>query len=199
MRVEIIEHTSLKPCITAARTCYDSFKHASKVKDEALLKKIIASGHDSILEHWSCTFYVEGISRACSHQLVRHRHASYAQRSQRYVEEDNLKCVVPESISKYQTVRQVIDDCYTHYLLLLAAGAPKEDARYILPQGWETSLTVTMNARGLRHFFSLRCCEKSQWELRNLAEEMLRKCKIVAPVIFEGAGKQCGSCKEKCK
>ena len=167
------------------------------------LKQALASHHDSVLEHWSATFAISGISRACSHQLVRHRIASYSQQSQRYVKMNGFEYVTPESIDKAS------DDVFNEFLSLMDAidrtyqsfierGIPEEDARYVLPNACCTNIIVTMNARSLRYFFKLRLCRKSQWEIRELATKMLSLVKEVSPTLFKNAGPSCvsGGCPE---
>jgi thymidylate synthase (FAD) len=154
------------------------------------------------LEHASFTFGIEGISRVTTHQLVRHRIASYSQKSQRYVEETGFQCVMPPSIEDepeaMDVFRETVDRCRYAYLKLREMGISKEDARYLLPSGGETKIVVTMNARELLHFFSLRCCYRAQWEIRAMAVEMLRLCRKTAPLIFHNAGPAClrGPCPE---
>jgi thymidylate synthase (FAD) len=153
-------------------------------KARQIIRRVTSYGHMSVIEHASFTFSIEDVSRALTHQLVRHRIASYTQQSQRYVPYDTLKTL--ERISEA-------------YNKLLEMGIPKEDARYILPNAAKTNIVVTMNARELRHFFNLRCCMRSQWELREVAVEMLRQVKQVAPSLFENAGPTCvefGYCPE---
>jgi thymidylate synthase (FAD) len=158
----------------------------------------------SVIEHASFTFSIEDVSRALTHQLVRHRIASYTQQSQRYVRYDTLKSyVVPPSITANPEAEKIFDETLERisetYNKLLNMGIPKEDARYILPNAAKTNIVVTMNARELRHFFNLRCCMRSQWELREVAIEMLRQVKRVAPSLFENAGPTCvefGYCPE---
>lgn len=208
MRVELIAHTPDpdKICATAARLCY-SPRGASDLIDYGInangLKHVIASGHESVIEHATFTFSVEGVSRALSHQLVRHRVASYSQQSQRYVTMKNPSYVIPESIKGcgtgvIRTYVGIMDKLTTMYNSLIDLGIPPEDARYILPNACATNIVVTMNARELRHFFSLRCCNRAQWEIRELADKMLELCKDVAPIIFEDAGASCvrGCCPE---
>ena len=175
-------------------------------EDLKALGHALASGHESVLEHATFTFAIEGISRACSHQLVRHRMASYSQQSQRYVKMDGFDYVTPTSISGSSiplSVSHLYDDMMRRlqqvYLGMIEAGIPEEDARYILPNACKTNLIVTMNARELRHFFSLRCCERAQWEIKQVAERMLALVREVAPTLFEDAGPQCmklGYCPE---
>ena len=183
-------------CGTAAAICTDSKKVMSA------LEHSVGSGHTSVLEHAVFTFRVEGISRVTLAQLTRHRMASYSVQSQRYVKMDDPEFVVPDSIknSTYCTEYSVMmKDCMNLYQRMLKEGIPAEDARYIIPQSVTTKLYMTMNARELLHFFSLRCCNRAQWEIRELADEMLRLCKEKAPKIFENAGPGCvrGKCPEK--
>jgi len=210
MYVQLLTYT---PCpeaaaATAARLCYSSttieqiFERRSE-DHAALLAKILDLGHFSVLEHSSFTFGIEGISRACSHQLVRHRIASFSQQSQRYVAvQERFAAVTPPSIAQNpllaERFEQFLDDCHLLYGELLAAGIPAEDARFVLPNAAETKLVMTMNARELRHFFALRCCRRAQWEIRAMATEMLRLCMQVSPLLFAGAGPGClaGACPE---
>ena len=158
---------------------------------QKFIRKLIRAGHESVLEHASFTFYISEISRACSHQIVRHRIASYSQKSQRYEEEEEGKFIVPESISKnmdsmllsdYLGCINVAEDIYHG---LCENGVPPEDARYILPQAISTTLIMTMNARELRHFFKLRLSKHAQWEIRELAKSMLDIVYAIAPSLFE--------------
>ena len=161
-------------------------------KDKALklLKNIVDKGHGSVLEHCVFTFSIEGISRACSHQLVRHRIASYSQQSQRYVDGSKFNYVIPPEIEKNENYKKAFNDFMKQtmnlYNGLVALGIKKEDARYILPNATTTNIVVTMNARELLHFIELRSSPRAQWEIRELAQEMLRQLKEVAPVIFSG-------------
>ena len=156
----------------------------------------LEKGHVSVIEHASFTFSLEGISRACSHQLVRHRLASYTQQSQRYVElQDPDTFVIPETIQENPEAQKIFQNLlkaqFETYQKLIAMGIPKEDARFILPNATRTNIMVTMNARELLHFFALRCCERTQWELRTVAWEMLTLVKKKAPLIFSTAGPSC--------
>ncbi len=144
-------------------------------------------GHLSVFEHISFTFAIEGISRACSHQLVRHRMFSFTQQSQRYVKEADFPYIIPDSIKKnegalrkYETLMEQIGRVYNE----LAESVPLEDARFVLPNATETKIVATSNARELMHFFKLRLDVAAQWEIRNLAKEMFNKVNIVAPLIF---------------
>lgn len=195
----------------AARVCYSDISAFCLLKRESatlsanLLKELRLSGHHSPFEHASFTFGVDGLSRVASHQLVRHRIASFSQQSQRYVKMDgdgNIGMVTPPSIADSPEAlelfaRQAQSACEA-YKKLLSMGIPAEDARFILPHGWETCLVLTMNARELHHFFNLRLCRRAQWEIRELARLMLIECRNAAPVIFETAGPSClaGGCLE---
>ena len=195
-------------CGIASKTCVSDHIPTDDEDVTRSLEMATASGHTSVLEHWSATFAIEGISRACSHQLVRHRMASYSQQSQRYVRMDGFEYVVPKSIREnpiayddYMTVMRDLKEWYEVFVSKEEGyGIPEEDARYILPNACCTNLVVTMNGRELLHFFNLRCCTRAQWEIRELAERMLELVKEVAPVIFETAGPSCvklGRCPEK--
>ena len=217
MKVELIAHTPNPDyvCATASQTCvWPDIPKGGNVMLKSL-KHALASGHESVAEHASFTFAIEGISRACSHQLVRHRMASYSQQSQRYVNMDGFEYVVPESIRNSETIwrnEYVCDEVSTlewyeklmgelseQYSQLVKVGIPEEDARYILPNACKTNIVVTMNGRELLHFFRLRCCHRAQWEIRELADKMLDLVKDVAPIIFDKAGPSCvatGRCPE---
>ena len=235
MEVRLISHSDLGPlvCGYAARVCTsaempecpEELAVTMRKGDELPFKKALdhalSSGHDSVLEHWSATFVIEGISRACSHQLVRHRLASYSQQSQRYVNMDEFEYVTPKSI---QTTKGIIQfrcepysqeldsdnllEAYQHlmediqlvYSEFVKCGVPEEDARYILPNACCTNIVVTMNAREMRYFLGERLCTRAQWEIREMAEKMLETVQEVAPVLFEDVGPKCqrlGYCPER--
>jgi thymidylate synthase (FAD) len=161
-----------------------------------LIKRVTGYGHASVIEHASFTFSIEDVSRVMTHQLVRHRIASYTQQSQRYVKYDTLeKYVTPQSIGGNSEAKKAFDETLEKisetYQKLLNMGISKEDARFILPNAAKTNIIVTMNARELRHFFNLRCCARAQWEIREVAVEMLRQAKKAAPVLFEDCGPTC--------
>ncbi|NLE75877.1 MAG: FAD-dependent thymidylate synthase [Chloroflexi bacterium] len=174
---ELLEH--------AGRVCYRS---AARGKAERFLRSRIAEGHESIIEHASLTFEISGISRACSHQLVRHRLASYSQESQRYVEMSDAQWVVPPRVAADSAAMVIweaaIADVQRAYRDLRDLGIPREDARYLLPNATQTRLVVTMNFRELRHVFRLRISRQAQWEIRDLALAMLRLAYDVAPGVF---------------
>lgn len=169
-----------------------------------ITKRVAGYGHVSVIEHASFTFSVEGVSRAMTHQLVRHRIASYTQQSQRYVTYDTLeKYVTPPSITRNAEAKKLFDETLEKisdtYQKLLKMEIPKEDSRFILPNAAKTNIIVTMNARELRHFFNLRCCMRSQWEIREVAIEMFKQAKKATPILFENTGPSCvelGYCPE---
>ncbi len=210
MHVELLIHTPDPEQVVAAaaRLCYsnssiDELMAKSKTDRQEFLEKILSLGHHSVMEHVCFSFGVEGISRACSHQLVRHRLASYSQQSQRYVShKKRFSAVTPASIAEKpelnQRYQQLLDEIHQFYGEMLDAEIPAEDARFLLPNAATTKLVVTMNGRELRHFFALRCCRRAQWEIQELAKQMLALVKPVAPTLFAKAGPGCiaGSCPE---
>ncbi len=235
MKVILISHTPdpERVIATAAKLCYSSSDITSlrdgltddKVAD--FVEMLASIGHESVMEHVSFTFGIEGISRACSHQLVRHRIASYSQKSQRYVNENGFEFItppeiesVPEAKAFFEEEMQRITESYDKLADILTekhkerfvsegmdekAAASKarklanEDARFILPNACETKIVVTMNVRSLFNFFKHRCCNRAQWEIRAVADEMLRLCYSAAPNVFKNAGPSCvmtGRCPE---
>ncbi len=211
MQVKLLRYTPEpeKTVAMSARLCYSPIGAAQleeKITDEQaakLVRKLVEMGHFSTLEHVTFTFAIEGVSRVLTHQLVRHRIASYSQQSQRYVKEHDFETILPLSIAarpaereKFEKLMGEIRNLYTEWTEM---GIPAEDARYILPNAAETKIVVTMNVRSLYNFFRLRCCTRAQWEIRALAEKMLAEVKEVAPVLFEKAGPSCvtdGICTE---
>lgn len=212
MKVKLIQHTPdpERAVAAAGRLCYapigaeEIFDDMSDVEIKRLIRILIKSGHHSAIEHASFTFAIEGVSRACTHQLVRHRIASYSQQSQRYVNFDSDDAfIVPPSIEADPDAKKIfieaMDSSRRAYEKLVGIGLSKgigreavqEDARFVLPNAAETKIVVTMNARSLRNFFTVRCCNRAQWEIRYLADEMLRRMKEIAPTLFEGAGPNC--------
>ncbi|MCK5684292.1 FAD-dependent thymidylate synthase [bacterium] len=211
MRVKLLKFTEEPELAVAqaARLCYYK-SDISSLQDEMslskarkLIKKVVSMGHTSVLEHAVFTFGIEDVSRVLSHQLVRHRIASFSQQSQRYVEYDNIEYYIPEKIarneaalSKYKKHLQSVQELYRYYV---EAGIPAEDARYILPNAVTTKIITTFNARSLLNFFLLRSCTRAQSEIRVMAREMLKLVKDVAPSIFKNAGPSCvsdGKCQE---
>lgn len=187
MRIELLACTPDPDalCAFAAHICYSTAPFDT-AKVSGILRTVRSNGHLSVIEHAVFTFLVEGLSRAASHQLVRHRLASYSQQSLRFTKA-KATFVSPPG----QDFSSFYAQAYSEYQHLLADGVAEEDARYVLPQGIASRLVVTMNARELRHFFELRCCLRAQFEIRALAWLMLAKVKTVAPLLFENAGPVC--------
>lgn len=197
MKVDLVAYTPCPEqlCGLAAAACTNSKNIASA------LRHAVGSGHTSVLEHAVFTFKVEGLSRAALAQLTRHRLASFDVQSQRYVRIDDAELIMPDTIREsefYEEAAALMKKSMELYKKMADAGIPKEDARYVTPQAVPTTLYMTMNARELLHFFSIRTCNRAQWEIRNLADEMLRLCKNAAPGIFAEAGPGCvsGKCPE---
>lgn len=219
LKVTLIAYTPQpeKTCALAARTCYsgltmDSLLDRVNENDQAdFLRRVVSSGHLSVLEHASFTFSIEGVSRALLAQVTRHRIASFSVQSQRYVSlEKGFSYIIPPriralgetAVQQFESQMAQMHSWYINWQNQLGKGeGSNEDARFVLPNACETHITMTMNARELLHFFSLRCCDRAQWEIRAMAVEMLRLCKQVAPVIFENAGPSCvnGPCPEGAK
>ena len=213
MEVKLIAYTPNPDGLAnlCAETCVSKTIPTIKTSANGLrsLQEALDSHHESVIEHCSFTFAVSGVSRALTHQLVRHRVASYSQQSQRsvrmaYSSRDCFDYVIPKSIWDNSEARALYENhmkatAEIYGRLVDCYKLPMEDARYILPNATCTNVIVTMNARELLHFFSLRCCERAQWEIRELADKMLRICKEVSPTIFEDAGPSCvrdGFCRE---
>jgi thymidylate synthase (FAD) len=192
-----LTHSKIKPQDLAKKSDKDL---------SAVLKQVMNLGHTSVIEHASFTFAISDVSRSLTHQLVRHRIASYSQQSQRYVNLTDPSYVIPPTIEKDKKMKKAYEDTmqviWQQYNKLLEMDIPAEDARYVLPNATCTNIMVTMNARSLLNFFELRCCLHAQWEIRLLANKMLAEVKKVAPVIFKNAGPSCkteGICPEKKK
>ncbi len=196
MQVRILSYTPepLRLLYTAARTCYSAGRPAEiwqedapRERQERLITSIVDSGHHSILEHVAFTFAVEGISRACSHQLVRHRLASYSQQSQRYVK-GPFPYVTPPSwqragealLARYDQAMAALDRLYED---AVAAGILAEDARFVLPSAVTTNLTMTMNLRELMHAVGLRTCVRAQWEIVRLFTRIAEAIQDVDPFL----------------
>ncbi len=194
----------------AAKLCYTNNDISSlkekitKKNQKAFIERLVKMGHMSPIEHVSFTFAIEGISRACSHQLVRHRIASYSQQSQRYVsEKSGFDYIIPSIIREDAELKKYFEDfmaeaqnAYNYISSRLNEKGIKgelanQDARFVLPNAAETKIIVTMNARELLHFFRQRCCNRAQWEIRRMAEKMLKLARKAAPTIFLKAGPAC--------
>ncbi|NLP41902.1 MAG: FAD-dependent thymidylate synthase [Veillonellaceae bacterium] len=203
MKVKLISHTPepQRAVAMSARLCYSPVgaeqlvEKMSDAQVEKLVTKIVDMGHSSTLEHASFTFAIEGVSRVLTHQLVRHRIASYSQQSQRYVSEHDFEYILPPTVAANPAAKEkfeaLMDNIRATYDELVELGVHKEDARYCLANATETKIVVTMNARALLNFFSLRCCTRAQWEIRKMAELMLAEVRKVAPLLFEKAGPTC--------
>lgn len=205
---------------SAARLCYASDTEGILEQDSAeaghFVNMLVKIGHMSPIEHASFTFYIEGVSRAMTHQLVRHRMASYSQRSQRYVAEDSFDYVIPpqfegktievdgeqvDAADYFAETMQIIAERYgkLNDALGRCGESSNQDARYVLPNACETKIFVTMNARELLHFFAERLCMRAQWEIREVAGQMLGLAKEAEPALFNGIGPKCiamGRCPE---
>ena len=229
LKVQLISHTPEpdKVVAQAGKLCYSAVgvdEIAQKLTEEEIARYVnmLASiHHESPLEHVSFTFAIEGVSRVLTHQLVRHRLASYSQQSQRYVKLEQFEYIVPPAIEKNekakalfietmekdqeaykQIVDELINDKIREFKKIYDRDLTKkeysaiekqaiEDARYVFPNACETKIAVTMNARSLLHFFNVRCCNRAQWEIREMATEMLKECKKIAPALFKKAGPDC--------
>lgn len=258
MKVKLIAHTPNPEEVVAqaAKLCYSHvgvdgiMEKLTPEKIEKFVDHLATIGHESPLEHVNFTFAIEGISRVTTHQLVRHRLASYSQQSQRYVKLEQFEYIIPPEIEKNKDAKKIFietmekdQQAYDELVMLLITdkidkrhpGWTKdkkyleeynkyngdrtlvdifkeynkkeynalekeaiEDARYVFPNACETKIVCTMNARSLLHFFNVRCCNRAQWEIRAMADEMLKECKKVAPTLFKKAGPDCtfGKCGE---
>lgn len=215
-KVTLIRYTPEpeKTVALAAKLCYSDFdidqlKSDIELKDTSkFINMLIKMGHLSPIEHAVFTFSIEGVSRAFLAQVTRHRIASFSVKSQRYVGADKtFNYIIPpaiealgqEAVEEYNNQMKQIHAWYTAWQQRLGVGeASNEDARFVLPNAAETKLIMTMNARELMHFFSLRCCNRAQWEIRAVAWSMLEEAMKVAPNLFRNSGPSCvfGPCKE---
>lgn len=234
MKVTLLTHTPdpQRYVAAAAKLCYSKAsaeelaENLSDEEIESFIGLLISLHHESPLEHVSFTFAVDGVSRALTHQLVRHRIASYSQQSQRYVKLEQFEFIVPPHIANDERAVKIFEDAMArdqetydklvdilyekHFSEMINDGLTEEkaeaqamkiaieDARYVFPNACETKIVITMNARTLLNFFSKRCCERAQWEIRNMSILMLEKVKQIAPIIFKNAGPSCvsGNCTE---
>lgn len=218
--VQLLHWTgTLLPAYSAARICYSKvgFDGIKPLESEAamgewLRDRVLKRGHWGILEHIHFTFGVSGISRACSHQLVRHRIASYAQQSQRYVDKADFKYITPPSVAEnpeaLQFYRELMDELGEKYEKLqgiLRTANPEannekinEDARFIIPNACETQIVVTINGRQLTEISCKRLCSRAQWEIRAMFEQIRTITQATVPVVFDNLGPDCawGKCKE---
>jgi thymidylate synthase (FAD) len=183
--------------LTHSKTKPEDLDKSSIDELNAILNQVMSLGHTSVIEHANFTFAISDVSRSLTHQLVRHRIASYAQQSQRYVNLNEPNYVTPPKISNNKQMKKAYDETmikiWEQYNKLLELKIPAEDSRYVLPNAACTNIIVTMNARSLLNFFELRCCQHAQWEIRSCANKMLQEVKKVAPVLFKNAGPACKS------
>lgn len=219
LKVNIIAHTPEpeKVIAAAAKLCYSAVsiseiqEKLDRENTEKFLNMLMSYGHESPIEHVSFTFAIEGVSRSLTHQLVRHRIASYSQQSQRYVKLEQFEYIIPPEVDMNEKSREIFihamkesQRAYNELVEILKAKYVEEgsksitaekraieDARYVFPNACETKIMVTMNARSLMNFFRHRCCNRAQWEIRALADEMLNEIKKVAPILFKYAGPSC--------
>lgn len=215
MEVKLLSYTNnpKRVIYSAARQCYSKLSAYQIYSDQEKelsekLKKFISHlvqrGHLSPLEHVNFTYAASGLSRVCTHQLVRHRIASYSQQSQRYVSMDDFKFITPQSIKnnkeaeeKFMEVIEYLKGKYGQIRKILEKNSKldkekiNQDLRFLLPQGCQTKIVVTMNSRQLLHFFSERLCLRAQWEIRELATRMLTLAKKVLPEVFDIGGAKC--------
>ena len=219
-RVTLVRHTADPEALTAlgARLCYaggdvdDLLRLVSEKEQRGFVEKIMAMGHESVMEHVSFTFLAEGVSRVLLAQLTRHRIASFSVQSQRYVSYAGgfgyivppaIARLGPEAVAEYEGQMAQMQTWYETWQKRLgdAGESSNEDARFVLPNACETRILFTMNARELRHFFSLRMCNRAQWEIRRMAQSMFEQCCRVAPAMFRDAGPGClrGACPEGAK
>ena len=234
MKVKLLAHTPEpeKVISMAAKLCYSQVgvdeieQNLTPESINKFLNMLVSIGHESPIEHVTFTFGIEGISRSCSHQIVRHRIASFSQQSQRYVKLDQFEYIIPPEIEKNEEAKKIfiesMNKCQEyydklveilfkkHYQDLLDKGVSEkkaksqaekksiEDARYVFPNACETKMVFTINARSLYNFFHHRCCERAQWEIRELATQMLKLVREVAPTLFSNVGPSClnGPCPE---
>lgn len=191
MKIEllIISPNAEKMIETAGRTAYLSFDKQSKDTEKKFIRMLIKDGHYSVLEHVYATFRISGVSRAFTHQLVRHRLCSYTQQSQRYVDESEFNHIEPESIKNNSKAHSLfvksVEDTKMIYFELQKLGIKNEDARFVLPNAVESQIVVTANLREWRHIIELRGSPDAQWEIRNVAIEILKLLKKHAPTVFE--------------
>ena len=219
LKVRLIQYTPEpeKTIAAAAKLCYSAvgideiMEKLTEESTEKFLNMLMSYGHQSPIEHVNFTFAVEGVSRSLTHQLVRHRIASYSQQSQRYVKLEQFEYIIPPAIEKdekakelfinsmknaqksYDELSERLKKKYVEEGLAEKVAEKKaiEDARYVFPNACESKVVFTMNARTLYNFFNHRCCERAQWEIREMADEMLKLVKEVAPILFKYAGPSC--------
>lgn len=189
-RIEMFSYTPEPEDVIerAGRTCYQSYDKIGARSASKFIKGIIKRGHESVIEHASATFIIVG-SRAMTHQLVRHRLASYSQKSQRYVKEDGFEYIIPSDMHWDEGLWEFYKECMSEindmYLKLREWGLAPEDARFVLPNACKTEIVMTANFREWRHFIKMRCDRHAQWEIRDVAHVILEMLHFVAPSCFQ--------------
>ena len=172
----------------AGRTCYLSLDRITGDSEKNFVRRCIKNGHHSILEHASATFRILGASRAFTHQLVRHRLASFSQQSQRYVDEKEFNYIIPDDIlanaDAAAVYREFMEKSRETYMKLRSLGMKKEDSRFVLPNALESQIVFSANFREFRTVFNLRLDKSAQWEIRRVCMEMLRALQKEAPSVF---------------
>ena len=182
-------YTALSQCYNESFT-FDDALNTPEDKKNKTVKAVLKSGHDSVSEHVSFTFLIENVSRVLTHQLVRHRIASYSQRSARYtkINSEAEWYVVPKTVKTPEQIKiftDIMKEEAIAYNKLIELGVPKEDARFVVGDGQCTNIVVTMNCRTLKNFFAERLCTRAHWEIRSLANKMKDLCVEKLPVVFK--------------
>lgn len=191
MRIKLLYITpnAEKVIETAGRTSYQSFENQTQNSYKSFIKMLVRNKHESVLEHANASFKISGISRALTHQLVRHRLCSFTQQSQRYVNEKNFKYIEPDDIKNHPSAHKIyielMEQIRNRYSQLRDLGIKKEDARFILPNSTESEIIMTANFRELRHVITLRGEKAAQWEIRRLVIEILKILKQEVPNVFQ--------------
>ncbi|MEW6556445.1 MAG: FAD-dependent thymidylate synthase [Elusimicrobiota bacterium] len=172
----------------AGRTCYMSFDKKTAGSEKRFIQGLIKAGHTSVLEHAYVTFRLKDVSRAFTHQLVRHRLCAFSQQSQRYVNEKNFTYITPEKIKNNDEAKKLYDNFLENardiYTRLQSLNIPNEDARYILPNACCSEIVFSTNFRELRHIFEVRGSKRAQWEIREVCIELLKIIRQKAPSVF---------------
>jgi thymidylate synthase (FAD) len=204
MRVKLIQYEAdaVARVVEAAQTCRRSTREMTGGEQAVFINNLLTRGHYTPFEFTEYTFLIEGMSRVASHQLVRHRHLSFQQESHRAVQ--SLGFNLPkafEHLQNGQIIDEILEATKAVYEKLVAEGMKREDARYILPMATTSSIMIRGSARAWLEFLETRCCKQTQAELRDCATQIALLLKAATPVIFYGAGPNCGQCwnRERCK
>lgn len=194
MKVKLLKYIEDNAGYEATRVC-----KKAEINVPRAFVRAVEAGHTSLLEHLVFQFSINGISRACSHQLVRHRVASYAQESQRYVKIDEENWyIIPDNVVDFKAYHSLMEVIKASYNQMIANGTPLEDARYILPNSCKTNLVMTINGRSLDNFLRLRTCSHAQWEIRELAQLMLKEVQLVSRYFESQKYPKCNECRTPC-